>query len=85
MRVLFNHVANVLNTDTFDTVVIKVQEKLKEKTNTTVQQNMLRSIHPQGTKQFKKWSQEVTEAVKLIQYANYDRKQAAVDAMIMQT
>ena len=85
MRVLFNHVANVLTTDTFDGAITKVQTKLKERTNTVVQGNMLLSNHPQGTKSFDKWSQEVSEAAKLIEYANYDWKQAAVDAMILQT
>ena len=85
MRVLFTHVANVLATDTFDAAVTKVQAKLKERTNTVVQRNMLLSNHPQGTKSFEKWSQEVSEAAKLIEYANYDWKQAAVDAMILQT
>ena len=85
MRVLFNHVPNVLATDSFDQAITKVQNKLKERTNTVVQRNMLLSNHPQGKKSFEKWSQEVSEAAKLIDYANYDWKQAAVDSMILQT
>ena len=41
MRVLFDHVANVLEADTFDEPVTKVQTKLKERTNKVVQRNML--------------------------------------------
>ena len=46
---------------------------------------MLLSNFPQGKKSFEKWSLQVSEAAKLIDYANYDWKQAAVDAMILQT
>ena len=84
MRVLFNHVANVLAGDTFDQAVEKVKQKLMERTNKVVQRNMLLSNHPQGTKSFEKWSHELSEAAKLISYDNYDWKQAAVDAMILQ-
>ena len=84
MRVLFTHVANVLDTDTFDEAVEKVKEKLMERTNNVVQRNMLLSNHPQGRKSFEKWSQEISDAAQLISYNQYDWKQAAVDAMILQ-
>ena len=85
MRVLFGHVGNVLEGDSFDQAVGKIQAKLKERTNKIVQRNMLLSNYPQGTKSFEKWSQEISEAAKLIDYDNYDWKQAAVDAMLLQT
>ena len=47
--------------------------------------NMLLPNHPQGSKSFERWPQEVSNAAKLINYNNYDWKQAAVDAMILQT
>ena len=46
---------------------------------------MLLSNFPQGSKSFKKWSQEVSNAAKLINYVSYDWQQAAVDAIILQT
>ena len=85
MHTMFDHVGNVLDTDTFDEAVQKIRGKLSERTNKIVQRNMLLSNFPQGDKSFEKWSQQVSEAAKLIDYANYDWKQAAVDAMILQT
>ena len=85
MKMLFTHVANVVDGDSFDAAVKKVKDKLAERTNKIVQRNILLSSFPQGSKSFEKWSQEVSEAAKLIDYANYDWKQAAVDAMILQT
>ena len=46
---------------------------------------MLLSNFPQGAKSFERWSQESSNAARLISYDNYDWKQAAVDAMILQT
>ena len=42
-------------------------------------------IFPKGQNLFKKWSQEVSNAAKLISYDIYDWQQAVVDAMILQT
>ena len=84
MKTLFTHVGNVADDDTFDAAVKKVQDKLSERTNKIVQRNILLSSFPQGSKSFEKWSTEISEAAKLIDYTNYDWKQAAVDAMILQ-
>ena len=46
---------------------------------------MLLSNFPQGAKSFERWSQELSNAVTLINNNNYDWKQAAVDATILQT
>ena len=40
---------------------------------------------PQATKSFGKWPKEISNAIKLIDFMVYDRKQAAVDAIILQT
>ena len=85
MHTLFEHVGNVLDTDTFDGAIEKIKNKLSERTNKIVQRNMLLSNFPQGDKSFEKWSQQVSEAAKLIDYSNYNWKQAAVDAIILQT
>ena len=85
MRILFEHVGMVLDADTFEQSVEKITNKLKERTNQVVQRNMLLSNHPQGTKSFEKWSREVSDSAKLIDFMGYDWKQAAVDAMILQT
>ena len=52
-------------------------------TNQVVQRNMLLANHPQGTKSYERWSLEVSNAAKLINYNNYDWKQ--VDAILLQT
>ena len=85
MHTLFEHVGNVITTDSFDEAIKKIRDKLIERTNKVVQRNMLLSNFPQGSKSFEKWSQQVSEAAKMVDYANYDWKQAAVDAMILQT
>ena len=49
-----------------------------------VQWNLLLANFPQGTKSFGKWSKEVSNAAKLIDFTDYDWKREAVDAMILQ-
>ena len=85
MHTLFEHVGSVTDTETFEEAIAKIRAKLTERTNKVVQRNMLLSNFPQGSKSFEKWSQEVSEAAKLIDYDNYNWKQAAVDAIILQT
>ena len=85
MKNLFHHVGKVLDTYTYDDTVKKITDGLAERTNSVVQRNMLLSNHPQGTKSFEKWSQEITDIAKLIDYENYNWQQAAVDAVILQT
>ena len=85
MKDLFEHVGKVATADTFDEAVKKVQDGLKERTNSTVQRNLLLTTHPQGTKSFEKWSKEITNTAKLISYDDYNWESAAVDAMLLQT
>ena len=85
MKRLFCHVGQVLNTDTFDVVVKKIKDALSERTNKVVQRNMLLTNFPQGSKSFERWTQEICEAANLIDYENYDWRQAAVDAILLQT
>ena len=85
MHTMFEHVGDVREADTFQEAVEKIQKKLSDRTNKIVQRNMLLSNFPQGDKSFEKWSQQVSEAAKMIDYNNYDWRQAAVDAMILQT
>ena len=85
MKVLFEHVGEVIATDTFDQAVQKIKDKLTARTNKTVQRNMLLCNNPQGGKSFEKWSQQIADAAKLISYAGYDWKTATVDAILLQT
>ena len=84
MKDLFQHVGGVLEEDTFDQTITKISNGLKSRTNSVVQQNLLLASFPQGTKTFDRWSKEITNAAKLIDYTNYNWKQAAVDATLLQ-
>ena len=85
MKNLFDHVGKVVTTDSFDATVTKIQDALKNRTNKVVQRNLLLTRHPQGNKSFERWSMEVSNAAKLIDYTGYDWRMAAVDAMVLQT
>jgi len=85
MQNLFDHVGMVVEADTFDQAINKITNALKGRTNNVVQRNLLLTRHPQGTKSFEKWSMEISNAAKLIDYTNFDWKMAAVDAMVLQT
>ena len=85
MKNLFQHVGNVSEKDTFEEAVKEIENRLQARTNKVVQRNMLLSNFSQGAKSFERWSQEISNAARLISYDNYDWKQTAVDAMILQT
>ena len=85
MQSLFDHVGKVVDADSFDDAVTKIENALKSRTNNVVQRNMLLTRYPQGSKSFEKWSVEVSNAAKLIDYSNYDWKMAVVDAIVLQT
>ena len=59
MRALFEHVGQVVDADTFDQAVDKIQNKIKKCINNVVQRNMLLSSFPQGNKSFEKWFREI--------------------------
>ena len=85
MQNLFDHVGKVVEADSFDNAVAKIENALKSRTNSVVQRNMLLTRYPQRLKSFDKWSIEISNVAKLIDYSNYDWKMAAVDAIILQT
>ena len=82
---LFQHVGNVSEKDTFEEAVKKIENGPQAHTYKVVKWNMLLSNFPQGAKSFERWSQEISNAARLISYDNYDWKQVAVDAIILQT
>ena len=85
MKDLFEHISAVNDTDTFDAAVTKIRTGLQGRTNNVVQRNLLLANYPQGTKSFERWSKEISNVAKLINYENYDWKQADVDAILLQT
>ena len=85
MRDLFDHVGHIDTEDTYAETITKIRDALQSRTNSVVQRNMLLTSHPQGTKSFEKWSKEISDSAKLISYENYNWKQAAVDAILLQT
>ena len=85
MRNLYEYVGTVLDGDSFEEAVTKIKNGLSARTNKVVQRNMLLTGFPQGTKSFERWTQHISEAAKSITYTGYDWKQAAVDAILLQT
>ena len=85
MKSLFEYVGKVQDDDTFEVSITKIREGLQKRTNKVVQRNMLFTDYPQGSKSFEKWSQEISTAAQLISYADYDWRQATVDAILLQT
>ena len=85
MKNLFQHVGKVQEADTYADTIKKIKDGLIGRTNQAVQRNMLISNFPQGSKTFEKWSQEISNDAQLIDYLNYDWKQATVDAILLQT
>ena len=85
MKSLFQHVGKVLDNDTFDAAVKKIEDVLKAQTNNVVQRNLLLANYPQGSKSFARWYKEVSNGARIINYDNYDWKQATVDAILLQT
>ena len=84
MKDLFQH-GGVLEEESFDQTIAKNSNGLKSRRNSVVQQNLLLANFPQGTKTFDRWSKEITNAAKLNNYTNYNWKQAAIDAILLQT
>ena len=64
MQNLFDHVGKVVEADSFDNAVAKIENALKSRTNSVVQRNMLLTRYPQGLKSFDKWSIEISNAAK---------------------
>ena len=85
MKNLFQHVGNVLEKDTFEEAVKKIENGPEASTNKVVPQNMLLSNLPLGAKSFERWSQEISNAARFINYNNFNWTQAAVNVMILQT
>ena len=85
MKNLFQFVGKVEDADSYSAAIDKIKSGLMERTNKVVQRNLLLADYPQGSKSFEKWSQEISNAARLIDYKDYNWKQAAVDAILLQT
>ena len=68
MKDLFQHVGAVETKDTYDEALTKIRTGLQHRTNSIVQRNLLSANFPQGTKSFEKWSKEISNATKLIDF-----------------
>ena len=71
MRDLFQHVGKVKDTDSY-AEAINIRKGLQDQINSVVQRNLLLANFPQGTKSFEKWSKEITNAAKLINFTGYN-------------
>lgn len=61
----------------------KVRYRLSDWTHKFGQRTKLFSNFPKPLKSFKKWSFEISNAVQLIDYTDYDWQQVSVDAIVL--
>ena len=85
MKNLFTHVGKIVEGDNYAATVKKIKDGLTSRVNHVVQRNMLLANYPQGKKSFERWSVEISDSAKLINYDDYNWEKAAVDAIILQT
>ena len=52
---LYRHVGKVVDADSFEDIVTKIENALKSGTNNVVQRNMLLTRCPQGSKSSENW------------------------------
>ena len=85
MMNLYKHVGKVKDNDSFETAIKKAKDALSKHTNSVVQRNLLLSRFSQGSTSFEKWSVEISNVAKLIDYKDYDLQTAVADAIALQT
>ena len=84
MERLFEHVGVVLETDTYHKAIEKVEAGIKKMTNQATARYKLFQEMPQDGQPFNSWSQLVREQADRCDWALYDNKRAARDAILYQ-
>jgi hypothetical protein len=82
---LFEHVGGVLEGDTYDKAVKKVEDGILLQTNQATARFKLYTKLPQGGLTFGEWYPRVKEQADRCIWTNYGAKQAARDAVLFQT
>ena len=82
---LFDHVGKVEDADTFDQAVTKIEEAIKAQTNKAMAKYKLFMGLPQEGESFSTWWTQIQEQADKCDFAGYDAKMAARDAILFQT
>ena len=82
---LFDHVGKVEDTDTFDQAVTKIEDAIKAQTNKAMAKYKLFMGLPQEGESFSTWWTQIQEQADKCDFAGYDAKMAARDAILFQT
>jgi hypothetical protein len=85
MRNLLGHVGQVLEQDTFNQAITKVEQGIKQKTNQATSCFKLFQQMPQNSKHFAEYYPKVREQAERCIWTGYDAKMAARDAILFQT
>ena len=85
MCVLYEHVGVVVDDDTFDAAMKKIEDGIKSQTNQATARFKLFTKMPQGGLSFAEWYPKVRDQAERCIWANYNAKQAARDALLFQT
>ena len=85
MCVLYEHVGVVVDEDTFDAAITKIEAGIKGQTNQATARFKLFTKMPQGGLTFGEWYPKVKDQAERCIWTNYDAKQAARDAILFQT
>jgi hypothetical protein len=82
---LFEYIGKVLENDTYDGAVQKVEEAITGQTNQAVMKYRLFTGMAQGDQAFASWWSSVKEAADRCNFTGYNRESAARDAILYQT
>ena len=82
---LFDHVGKVVDGDTFDEAVTKIEDAIKAQTNKAMAKYKLFMGLPQEGESFSTWWTQIQEQADKCDFAGYDAKMAARDAILFQT
>ena len=85
MKMLFEHVGHIEEADTFSQALTKIEIGIKRQTNQSTARFKLFQQSPQAGATFGGWCYKLKEQADRIDWANYDAKTAARDAILYQT
>ena len=85
MVTLYDHVGKVLEGDTYDQAVAKIEEAVKAQTNKAMSKYKLFTGLQQEGESFATWWTQVQEQAEKCDFVGYDVKMATRDAILFQT
>ena len=82
---LFEHVGKVVDTDTFDEAITKIETAIRAQTNKAMAKYKLYQGLPQEGEAFSTWWTQIQEQADKCDFTGYNSKMAARDAILFQT